>query len=223
LTIRLRCSLRIDGLCRLAAHQANALFPDGDPMSPADLVAAARTALARVEHCFSHVANRYFFDGNGPCFDHLHGDQYAMWLYVLARELHLAGGPDPACRKLFLLNKAMHGCDIFYEVELPTVFLLVHPLGTVLGRGSYGERFIAYQRCGVGSNHGTYPVIGSGVTMHPGSSILGRSRIGDGCTIAADALVLDRDLSDNSLYIGSPRDCVVSSRAPDHRPWRTPG
>ena len=38
--------------------------------------------------------------------------------------------------KLFLLNKALHGCDIYYEVALPSVFLLVHPLGTVLGRAS---------------------------------------------------------------------------------------
>jgi len=223
LSLRVRSSLAPDGLCSLAARQANALFPDGDEVCPADLTAAVGGALVRVEHCFHQVANRYFFDGTTACFDHLHGDQYAMWLYFLARELHLAGGSASACKKLFLLNKALHGCDIFYEVELPTVFLLVHPLGTVLGRGRYGERLVVYQRCGVGSNHGSYPDIGAGVTMHPGSAVLGRSLIGDGCTIAAESLVLDRELPAGSLYIGSPRDCSVTPRPPDHAIWRRLG
>jgi len=189
-------------------------------VQPSDLSPAVRGALARVEHCFPNIANRYFFDGAEACFDHLHGDQYAMWLYFLSRELYLSGGSASACKKLFLLNKALHGCDIFYEVELPAVFLLVHPLGTVLGRAQYGDRLVVYQRCGVGSNHGAYPEIGSGVTMHPGSAVLGRARIGDGSTIAAESLVLDREVPAGSLYIGSPRDCTVFPRAPDHAIWR---
>jgi serine O-acetyltransferase len=198
----------------------NHFFPDGEEVQAADLSPAARGALARVEHCFPNLANRYFFDGSQACFDHLHGDQYAMWLYFLARELHLAGGPPSACKKLFLLNKSLHGCDIFFEVELPSVFLLVHPLGTVLGRARYGERLVVYQRCSVGSNRGAYPEIGSGVTMHPGSAVLGRARIGDGSTIAAESLVLDREVPAASLYIGSPRDCTIVPRAPDRAIWR---
>jgi serine O-acetyltransferase len=75
----------------------------------------------------------------------------------------------------------------------------------------------------VGSNHGSYPEIGAGVTMHPGSAVLGRSLIGDGCTIAAESLVLDRELPAGSLYIGSPRDCSVTPRPPDHAIWRRLG
>jgi serine O-acetyltransferase len=223
LSVRVRTSLPLDGLCALAAAQVNSLFPDGEAAHPADLVAAAQASVLRVEECFTEVDNRYFFDGTSAVFDHLHGDQYAMWLCFLARELHLRDGAPHLRKKLFLLNKALHGCDIYFEVELPRVFLLVHPLGTVLGRARYGERLVAYQRCGIGSNHGHYPEIGSGVTMHPGSAVLGRSRVGDGCTIAAESLVIDRDLPAGSLYIGNPRDCVVSPRAPDHRIWRTSG
>jgi len=215
-----RCSLEISALTATVARQLNFHFPDGDDVRPADLSSAVDGALARVEHCFAQVANRYFFDGTQACFDHLHGDQYAMWLYFLARDLHLAGGPTHICNKLFLLNKALHGCDIFYEVELPPVFLLVHPLGTVLGRARYGDRLVVYQRCGVGSNHGAYPEIGAGVTFHPGSAVLGCSKVGDGCTIAAESLVLDREIPSRSLYIGSPRDCRVIPRTPDHAIWR---
>lgn len=220
MSTRVRSSLTSDELCALAARQANNLIPDGDELHPADLLVAARGAILRIEHCFPHINNRYFFDGSTACFDHLHGDQYAMWLYFFARELHLTGGAGCACKKLFILNKALHGCDIFYEVELPSVFLLVHPIGTVLGRGRYGERFVVYQRCGVGSNHNVYPEIGAGVTMHPGSSVLGRSHIGDGCTIATESLVLDREVPAGSLYIGSPRDCSVTPRTPERLIWR---
>ena len=91
------------------------------------------------------------------------------------------------CEKIFLLNKKLHSCDIFYEVKLPSVFLLVHPLGTVLGRGNYSDFFVAYQRCGIGSNHHIYPTLGKYVTMRPGSAILGNSKIGDNCQIAAES------------------------------------
>ncbi len=222
MTRRVQCSLKVPALAGMVARQLVLHFPDGDVVGTDDLMPAMDGALARLEHCFPHVANRYFFDGTQACFDHLHGDQYAMWLYFLARELHLAGGPASVCKKLFLLNKALHGCDIFYEVELPPVFLLVHPLGTVLGRARYRDRLVVYQRCGVGSNHGAYPEIGAGVTLHPGSAVLGCSKIGDGCTIAAESLVLDREVPSGSLYIGSPRDCSVIPRAPDHVIWRIP-
>jgi hypothetical protein len=53
------------------------------------------------------------------------------------------------------------------------VFLLVHPLGTVLGRGNYSDFFVAYQRCGVGSNNEVYPTFGKHVTLRPGSAVLG--------------------------------------------------
>jgi serine O-acetyltransferase len=213
-------SLPTDALAALAARQLDSLFPDGQAVAPADLAVAVPGAMERLEHCFSHIGNKYFFNGRQAVFDHLHGDQYAMWLYLLANELHLRGGPASACKKLFLLNKALHGCDIFYEVTLPSVFLLVHPLGTVLGRGHYADFLIAYQRVGVGSNHDVYPTLGRHLTLHPGSVVLGRSTVGDHCSIAAESLLLDRDLPPNSVYIGNPRDHLIKQQM--HRPciWR---
>lgn len=216
-----RSSLSADGLCTLAARQVNALFPDGDDIQPAELSAAVTGALARMEHCFTHVDNKYFFDGRTAVFDHLHGDQYAMWLYLLSNELFRTRGSIATCKKLFLLNKALHGCDVFYEVELPAVFLLVHPLGTVLGRGAYADFLIAYQRCGVGSNHDVYPTLGRNVTLRPGSAVLGACVVGDNCSIAAESLLLDRDLPPNSVYIGNPRDHLIRHQDNTQHIWRT--
>ena len=218
---RVNTSLLADALAGLAARQVNAMVPDGDEVQPADLAPTVAGALARLEHCFSHVNNKYFFDGSSAVFDHLHGDQYAMWLYLLANELFKRGGPAAACKKLFLLNKALHGCDVFYEVELPSVFLLVHPLGTVLGRGRYADFLIAYQRVGVGSNHDTYPTLGRHLTLHPGSAVLGDATVGDNCSIATESLLLDRDLQPNSVYIGNPRDHLIRTRSHTQPIWRT--
>lgn len=181
---------------------------------------AVEGALPRLERCFSRIRNKYFFDGERAVFDHLHGDQYAMWLYFVSNELFRQGGPASVCSKLFLLNKALHGCDIFYEVELPDIFLLVHPLGTVLGRGSYDDYFVAYQRCGVGSNHDVYPSFGRHVTLRPGSAVLGDCTIGNYCQIATESLLIDRDLPDHSLYIGNPKTAVVKRQESPYPLWR---
>lgn len=220
--LRLRASLSASGLARLAAEQANAFFPDGDPIKADSLEQAVPRALERLEHCFAAVDNKYFFDGEAALFSHLHGDQYAMWLYLLANELFRQGAPASVCAKLFLLNKALHGCDIYYEVELPSIFLLVHPLATVLGRGSYSDYFVSYQRCGVGSNHDAYPMFGKHVTLRPGSAVLGACRIGEYCQIAAESLVIDRDLPDHSLYIGNPKTAVVKRQDGAYPLWRAP-
>ncbi len=220
MTPRVRSSLDARGLATYAAGQVNGLFPDGETVTADALMDAVQAALPRLEHCFVHVDNKYFFDGGSAVFNHLHGDQYAMWLYLLSNELHRQGGPAATCSKLFLLNKALHGIDAFYEVELPSIFLLVHPLGTVLGRGRYSDFFVAYQRCGVGSNHDVYPTFGRHVTLRPGSAVLGACNIGDHCQIATESLVLDRDLPDHTLYIGNPKTATLRRQDAIFPLWR---
>jgi len=213
-------SLTPKGLGALAAGQVNTLFCDGDPVSADQLMPAVESALPRLEHCLAQVNNKYFFDGVQARFNHLHGDQYAIWLYFLSNELHRRGGSVSVCDKLFLLNKALHGCDVFYEVALPDIFLLVHPLGTVLGRGTYGDYLVAYQRCGIGSNHDVFPTLGDHLTLRPGSAVLGACTIGRSCQIAAESLVLDRDLPDNTLYIGDPRSATIKRQETPYPLWR---
>lgn len=213
-------SLNEADLCAYTAAQANAICPDPSPIRPDDLRDAAQEALARMSHCFAHVDNKYFFDGAQSVFNHLHGDQYAMWLYFLSNTLYRQGGNAATCSKLFLLNKTLHGCDIFYEVALPDIFLLVHPLGTVLGRGVYSDYFVAYQRCGVGSNHDIYPTFGAHVTLRPGAAVLGQSTIGSHCQIAAETLVLDKTIEDGTLIMGPPNQLRRKPNPAPYPLWR---
>jgi len=97
----------------------------------------------------------------------------------------------------------------------------VHPLGTVLGRGNYSDYFVAYQRVGIGSNHDIYPTLGAYVTLRPGAAVLGNSNIGEGCQIAAESLVIDRDLPPDSLYIGNPKTATIKPNAAHYPLWRT--
>jgi len=144
-----------------------------------------------------------------------------MWLYLLSNELFLQGASKELCSKVFLLNKKLHACDIFYEIALPSIFLLVHPLGTVLGRGNYSDFFVAYQRCGIGSNHDIFPTIGKHVTMRPGSAILGNSNIGDNCQLASETLVIDSNIPKNNLIFGNPSNQKLKQNKEKYPLWRT--
>ena len=166
-------------------------------------------AFQRIEFCFSKINNKYFFDGTNSVFNHLNGDQYAIFLYYLSNTLFRLNEDINLCSKIYLLNKALHGLDAFYEVQLPDIFMVVHPISTVLGRGKYDDYFIVYQRCGIGSNHNIYPTLGKYVTLHPGASVLGDSTINDNCAIASESFVLDRKIQSNQLYIGNPKSYIL--------------
>src|SRR5258708_18193508 len=58
------------------------LFPDAADL--ADLPRLVDLALGRVEHCFSRVRLKGYFDNGQPRLSHRHSDQYAIFLYYLA-------------------------------------------------------------------------------------------------------------------------------------------
>ena len=219
---RLNSSLDASALTLYVCRQLNNMFPDGTAYSDGELLPSVTAALDRVEYCFAHIENRYFFDGDSVIFNHLHGDQYAMFLYLLSRVVFLErfDASNGLASKLFLLNKSLHGIDAFFEVELPSVFLFVHPLGTVLGRAKYSDFLMVYQRCGIGSNHDLYPELGRHVTLHPGSSVLGKCKIGNFSSLGADALLIDADLPDHTLYLGNPRGFYTRHLTGPHKIWR---
>ena len=51
--------------------------------------------------------------------------------------------------KFYYLNKIMNSVEMFYEVELPSVFCCDHPLGSVMGRARYSDFFYFSQGCTV--------------------------------------------------------------------------
>jgi len=158
-----------------------------------EILLAYHFARGRADNCFGLESE--MFD--------LHGDRYAVLLYFLSNELYRAGEIDLAT-KVYLMNKSLHGIDMFFEVNLPDKFQVVHPVGTVLGRATYADGLKVYQNVNIGSNKGIYPVIGENFTAHPGAMVLGDCKIGKDCAVGAGSVLIDKDLPDGATYVGSP-------------------
>ncbi|MEW5743976.1 MAG: serine acetyltransferase [Nitrospirota bacterium] len=215
----MKLSLDRNDLADYVSCQTENFFPDKRSGIREAIVRHLDRTLERVAYCFSKIDVKYFREGDDVFFNHLHGDHYAMFLYLLSNTIHRASGDPAACAKLFQLNRALHGIDAFYEVELPEIFLFVHPLGTVLGRASYANYFLVYQQCNVGSNKNVYPTLKEYVSLHPGASVLGSCVVEENCTIGAGSLLLDRNLEKNSVYVGNPKSFSIKESAERNPIW----
>lgn len=189
--------------------QIKNIIPDKKRIFKKEIERHMDDILQRTEYCFSKVNNHYFKDGDNVTFNHLHGDQYAMFLYFASNTLYKNNSDITLCTKIFQLNKYLHGIDVYYEVELPEIFLFVHPIGTVLGRASYSDYLLVYQGCNIGSDHGIFPTLGKHFSIHPGASILGKCKIEDNCKISTGSLIMNKNLKKDSVYIGNTLNFVI--------------
>lgn len=206
-----QASLSSDDLTEYVATQMDALFPDRFPVRP-QMKRYITAALERMEHCVLRASFKGFHTKDGPRYHHLHTDQHAMFLYYLSNTVFEKGGPLPVAEKAYALNKALHGLDVFYEVELPAVFAVVHPVGTVLGRATYGDYFCAYQNVSVGADlDNNHPTFGNGVVMYGGSRIVGKTKVGDNCLISAGASILGGDIPSDHVAYGQHPDVEIKA------------
>lgn len=160
-------------------------------------------ALARTMACVDLV--RMWKPGR---FDVLHSSQHCMFVYLLANTIWRESRDTGTCTRLFLLNKAFHGIDLFYEIELVEPFFIGHSVGIVLAKARYGSHLVLYQNSTIGRSGADVPVIGSHVVVYPNCAIIGRCTVGDGTILSQGASLINRD---------SPGDCVVY-RGADGRP-----
>ncbi|MBH2032234.1 MAG: hypothetical protein I8H93_19070 [Pseudomonadales bacterium] len=173
-----------------------------------------QTALKKSEYCFNHTNNKYYKKNNTAYFNPYHSGQYSIFLYFLSRTLYEENHkPSILADKVYYLNKLLNGLDIYYEVQMPDIFLLDHPLGSVLGRATYGNFFTFSQQCTVGNNKGLFPVIGEHVTMYSGSKIIGKCLIGNNVKISANTYIKDTDIPNNSIVFGSSPNLIVKKHA----------
>lgn len=177
------------------------------------LEAAFDKTLKRLEYNFSHSTNKYYSDGGETYFSPFHSGQYCIFLYYLSNEIwHNTQNnsvrttlPD----RLYFLNKMLNACDLFYEVELPEIFRLDHPVGSVMGRARYSDYFSFGQNCTVGNNRGIYPRLGHHVRMCANFSIIGDCIIGNNVTIGANACIKDQNIPDNSIVFGISPNLII--------------
>ena len=100
---------------------------------------------------------------------------------------------------MYYLNKSLHGFDCSYSTKLPDIFLIFHGVGTVLGKASYSDYFVSLQGCTIGSHRGAYPVLGKGVALAAGSSVIGACELGSGVSVSANTHVYNLDVNANKV------------------------
>lgn len=195
----LQSSLDPNELGRLVLAQLDVFFPDG--RSNDVLLPCVPDALEKLLPSLCTV--KLWTPG---VFDHLHSSQYCMFLYYLARCLWLKEGCMDVCSKLFGLNKALNGIDLFYEICMPDVFFVGHSIGIVLAKAQYGNYLVLYQNCTVGKSLGKAPEIGDGVILFSNSAVLGDAKIGDHSVLAQGSTVIDQFIPPHSIvFQGSGR------------------
>lgn len=168
--------------------------------------------LKRVENCFKHCANKYYFSNQTYVFSPFHSVQYSIYLYYLANTIYTLEGKNDASELLYYLNKVMNSIDWYYEISLPDIFCAEHPLSSVMGRASYSNKFFFYQGCTVGGNKGKYPTIGENVIMYSNSTILGNSNIGNNVIISTGSIIKDEVIPKNSIVFGQSPNLIIKHK-----------
>ncbi|MFH6564785.1 LbetaH domain-containing protein [Pseudomonas kulmbachensis] len=200
-------------LDKLIRHQIHNLFLLDD-IENYTISKSLAKALSKTELCFRKSSNKYYSRNGQAFFSIYHSGQYCIFLYFLSRQIFL---DDPrnsvTADKVYYLNKSLNGVDLFYEIEMPEIFHLDHPVGSVMGRASYGNNFTFAQLCTVGNNHGVFPTIGENVKMLSGAKILGNSTIGDNVIVSANTYIKDTNIPSNSLVFGSSPNLIIKPRS----------
>ncbi len=200
--------IRRERLFALVARQLGNLFEYDAATDETALNRALDEALERSRYCFARNLNKYFRRDGQAHFSPFHSGQYCIFLYYLGHSLALIGASSLADR-VYYLNRALNGVDLFHQVSLPEVFCVEHPLGAVIGRAQIGNYFFFAQGVTVGGNKGAYPMLGDHVTMLSNSKIVGKSVIGDNVILAANSYVKDAIIPANSIVFGQDRNLVI--------------
>ena len=202
-------------LVNYVGAQCAAFFPDGRDVCGA-LSDIMPEVLGRMERLVSHVNLKYYFKDEHPWFSHLNTDQYAAFLYFCANTAYRQSSGAGVADKLYALNKALHALDVFYAVELPDIFIFSHPVGSVLGRATYGNYFVCYQNCTVGGNTKLeYPKLGEGVALYANSAIIGNCEVGDNVQISAKSMIMNQNVPEDTIVCGSHP--AIEFKKPRHR------
>lgn len=201
-----RYSITEKDISVVIAKQINNMIPDIKLVSENELFPYVETAYVRLYKCFKGINNKYYNESGDVYFNHFHSDHYCSFLYLVSNVAYLDKNIELAT-KLFLLNKYLHGIDLYFSIKLPEVFLFVHPVGTVIGNAEYGNKIVVYQNCSIGAiikgDKCIYPKLENNVVLYSKSSVIGECNIGNNVILGANAFVINSSIPDNSIVTGA--------------------
>jgi serine O-acetyltransferase len=150
-------------------------------------------------------------------FNVLQSSQHTTFLYFLANTIWRRSGDTAAATRLFLMNKAFNGIDLFYEIAMPEVFYIGHSVGIVLAKATYGNFLVLYQGVTVGRHKDQIPEIGDRVVLYPNTAVAGRAVVEDDCVISQGTRVINKRAPKGSLVFAGekPGELVFRPRPDD--------
>lgn len=190
----------------------NNYLPDGLNYNEPKLD-AINFALNRVFFSFKKTKAKYYSDKSEPKFDHLNSDHMVTFLYFLSRYYFEVVNNTAMASKLFYLNKIMNGIDLFYSVKMPQIFIVVHPVGTVIGHSEFQNYLAIWHNVTIGAEKNIYPKFGEGVVLYSGSRVIGDCKIGNNVYIGPNSLIVNTDVPNNSIVVGQyPNHRILNSK-----------
>lgn len=173
-------------------------------------------ALEEMEETFRGSAIKRLYNPNGMIFNEYYSVTWMIFLYRISNLLAKSGGVNREADMVYYLNKIMHAVDWYHQVELPIHFLAEHPLGSVLGRATYGDYLFIYQGTTVGgSRKGDklyYPKFGDNVILYANATVLGNSIIGNNVIISANTYIINDLVPDNCIVFGKSPNLIIKTK-----------
>jgi serine O-acetyltransferase len=200
-------------LIALLHKQLSFFYVENSDIDHSELQKGINVALDRTAYCFTRIKNKYYKYEDIPRLDPCHTGQYTIFLYFLANSLYnMNTNEGGVAASVYALNKMLHCVDIFYEVNLPDIFYLDHPIGTVIGKALFSDYFQFRQGCTIGNNHGNYPRFGKNVQLWSNVVVIGDCDVGDNVIFSADTFVKDETIPSDSVVFGKSPNIVIKSR-----------
>lgn len=100
----------------------------------------------------------------------------------------------PLAKIMTWVNFYLHGIEIAAQCRIGSHLYMPHASGSVIGAASIGHHAVIYHQVTIGAKdirpgYAGRPVVGDNVLIASGARIIGEITIGDGCVIAANAVV----------------------------------
>jgi len=168
-------------------------------------------ALNRTCICLSGI--KAFTAGR---FDPLVSWQYAIFLYNLGNQIWREEGNEAAATETFLTNKALNGIDLYYQIEMPQVFVLGHTVGLVFAKAVYGNYCVFHQNCTVGRDGDKRPVLENGVILYPNSCVIGKCLVRENTVLTPGLQLVNTDTPGNCIVVPNPRGGVMFKEAKEY-------
>lgn len=200
----MRCSLNTNELKQYIGFQLEHFLPDKYKLEGKDIDIALKRALERTEYCFQHIKHVHYCNNGEAQFSHLHGDQYAQFLYFFSNSLWDISENKVICDKIIYLNRILNNFFFSYKANLPNIFRFQHPIGTIIGNANYSDFLVILQNVTINTDDnrgGGKPFIGKGVFLAAGATILGDSKIGDFSSISANVTLYNEKIPASSVAL----------------------